>query len=214
MFLLRQPGDDRLDAIADAERDREYTQPAVGLTRESGFQPPAGFDLDRYGLELGQGGEVFERARAAIEDFAMYPPGWTRVHHPRGDKALRENLIFVAVVRHFGFYSALPCRVVYVVDHDDQQQVQQFGFALGTLPGHAECGEERFWVSWDRRSDAVRYDVVAYSRPRNWLARLGYPIVRGMQKRFARDSLSNMRRTAQSPPSAQNATITPRLRSN
>ena len=39
-------------------------------------------------------------------------------------------------------------RVVYLVDEDGP--VPRFGFAYGTLPGHAESGEERFLVEWDR----------------------------------------------------------------
>ena len=68
------------------------------------------------------------------------------------------------------------------------------GFAYGTLPGHAESGEERFLVEWDRSDNAVWYDIVAFSRPKHPLARLGYPLTRRTQKRFARDSVAAMRR--------------------
>jgi uncharacterized protein (UPF0548 family) len=38
----------------------------------------------------------------------------------------------------------------------------------------------------------VWYDIRAFSRPRHVLARLGYPLTRRTQKRFARDSVAAM----------------------
>lgn len=93
-------------------------------------------------------------------------------------------------VHHFGFYSLNACRIVYVVDEEDP--VKRFGFAYGTLAEHAESGEERFAVEWDRGEDTVWYDILAFSRPRNLLARLGYPLSRLLQKRFAEDSKAAM----------------------
>ena len=93
-----------------------------------------------------------------------------------------------------------PCRArvvgerlprVYVVD--ESQPVRRVAFANGTLPGHAECGEEVFSVEMDE-SGNVWYDLRAYSRPRHWLARLGYPLTRKMQRRFAVRSAAAMER--------------------
>jgi hypothetical protein len=77
---------------------------------------------------------------------------------------------------------------------DEQGPVQRYGFAYDTLPGHAESGEERFTVERREAGGAVWYDILAFSRPRQLLARLGYPFARGLQKRFARDSAAAMRR--------------------
>lgn len=41
---------------------------------------------------------------------------------------------------------------------------------------HAESGEERFTVEWNRNDDIVWYDILAFSRPRQMLAKLGYPL--------------------------------------
>jgi uncharacterized protein (UPF0548 family) len=68
----------------------------------------------------------------------------------------------------------------------------KFGFAYGTLPEHAESGEERFLIEWDRGENSVWYDILAFSRPRHWLARLGYPLTRRLQARFRRDSAAAM----------------------
>jgi uncharacterized protein (UPF0548 family) len=93
-------------------------------------------------------------------------------------------------IHHLGFYSLNACRIVYVVDEEDP--AKRFGFAYGTLAEHAESGEERFTVEWDRGEDTVWYDILAFSRPRNLLARLGYPLSRLLQKRFAEDSKAAM----------------------
>ncbi len=60
--------------------------------------------------------------------------------------------------------------------------------------------EERFLVEWrhaqdqsqDHRDDSVWYDILAFSKPNRWLARIGYPVARQFQKRFARDSKQAM----------------------
>lgn len=102
----------------------------------------------------------------------------------------------VAVVaRHYGLWSVNVSRVVYEVD-DEKDGVKRYGFAYGTLPEHAERGEERFIVEWSREDDSVHYDVLAFSRPNHLLVLLGYPLARAAQRRFARDSLAAMVRAA------------------
>ena len=93
----------------------------------------------------------------------------------------------VAVLAHvWGLWIVNACRIVYVIN--DSGPIETFGFAYGTLPGHVERGEERFTVRWDHADDSVWYEILAFSRPNHWLTRLGYPYVRRLQKRFARDS--------------------------
>jgi uncharacterized protein (UPF0548 family) len=60
------------------------------------------------------------------------------------------------------------------------------------LAEHAESGEERFTVEWNREDDSVWYDILAFYRPRQMLARLGYPLSRLLQKRFAEGSKAAM----------------------
>jgi uncharacterized protein (UPF0548 family) len=43
---------------------------------------------------------------------------------------------------------------------------------------------------------SVWYDLLAFSTPRYWLVRLGYPLTRRLQRRFVRDSLAAMVRAA------------------
>ena len=77
---------------------------------------------------------------------------------------------------------------------EEHGPVESFGFAYGTLPGHALSGEERFTVVWDRAEGSVWYDLLAISRPSRLAWRLGYPLVRRIQRRFAPASLLAMGR--------------------
>ena len=77
---------------------------------------------------------------------------------------------------------------------EEDEPVARFGYGCGTLPGHLGTGEERFLVEWDREEGGVWYDLLAFSRPYHFLARLGYPYLRRMQKRFGRESAAAMRR--------------------
>jgi uncharacterized protein (UPF0548 family) len=90
------------------------------------------------------------------------------------------------LILHFGFYSLNPARIVYTMDEPNR-----LGFAYGTLEDHGESGEERFMVERDANGD-VFYDLMAFSRPNHLLAKLGYPVVRMLQKRFANDSKQAM----------------------
>jgi hypothetical protein len=80
----------------------------------------------------------------------------------------------------------------YVVD--ETGPLSKFGFAYGTLPGYVESGEEHFLIEWDQGNDGVWCDILAFSRPNQFSARLGYFVVRRLQKRFGQDSASSMLR--------------------
>ena len=105
---------------------------------------------------------------------------------------IQAGQVVAVIARFFGLWWLNACRIVYVVD--EEGPVQRYGFAYGTLPEHAESGEERFTVEWHEQDDAVWYDIVAFSRPQQLLARLGYPFTRRLQRRFARDSAAAMQR--------------------
>lgn len=181
-FHIRTPSDARIRAWLRERADAPFTYPSVGLIREDLDEAPSGFVLDRYGAEVGPS-SAFDRAREALGRIANYPPSFTRV--VRAHDVLSERAIFATVASHLGFYSVHPCRVIFVVDEPDR-----YGFGFGTLPGHAESGEERFLVT--RIGEHVHYDVQAYSRPTG-LSRLGSPIARHYQRRFQRETVAHMR---------------------
>jgi len=118
----------------------------------------------------------------------MFSMRWVSLHWTSAP--IQVGTEVAVLVRHFGFYSLNACRIVYVV-HDEGPR-KRFAFAYGTLAEHAESGEERFAVEWNRDEDEVWYDILAFSRPRQMVARLGYPLSRLLQKRFVEGSKAAM----------------------
>lgn len=74
--------------------------------------------------------------------------------------------------------------------------LHRFGFGYVTLPGHVECGEDRFVVEWAQSDDSVWYDILDFSRPHHVLAGIGYQVAPRLQKKFARDSAAAIQREA------------------
>ena len=190
MFLLRKPNERRLRQIMDGHQDYQPSYPEVGHTRG---QLPEGYKIDHHRVQLGVTRKTFERARQAIFDWQMFRLNWLEPCWP--SQPVKEDVLVGTLARIFGLWTVNVCRVVYVVA--ESGDVEKFGFAYGTLPGHAECGEERFTVEWNRDDDSIWYDILAFSKPGHILTRLGYPIARRIQKRFAVDSMQAMVRAAQ-----------------
>jgi uncharacterized protein (UPF0548 family) len=199
LFSIGEPSDARISGFLGSQRDAPFSYTEVGVSR--GGEAPAGYTIDYNRARLGEGEETFDRAVAALRAWKMFDVGWVRVFP---SDALIEAGTTVAVVgRHHGFFSLNACRIVYLVGEDDGE-VRRRGFAYGTLPEHAERGEERFTVEWRREDGSVHYDIFAFSRPNHLLARIGHPLARRLQRRFARDSLRAMvRATAPVLPARQ-----------
>jgi uncharacterized protein (UPF0548 family) len=123
----------------------------------------------------------------------MFDVGWVRICWP--DAPIEPGATVAVLGKHYGLWSLNACRIVYLIEEDNG--VWRSGFAYGTLPEHAESGEERFTVEWNR-DDEVWYDLYAFSKPNNALARFGKPFARGLQRRFARDSMRAMKRAVHS----------------
>ncbi|HEY4588444.1 MAG TPA: DUF1990 domain-containing protein [Thermoanaerobaculia bacterium] len=189
VFFLTKPDRRQIDRFLSAQRNRTFSYREVGATRR---QAPGGYREDHNRIQLGEGRAAFARAVDAIRSWKQFDLGWVSAHPPT---APLEPGVTVAVrVRHLGFWSLNACRIVYTID--DEGPVVRFGFAYGTLPDHAEQGEERFLVEWHHEDSSVWYDILAFSRPAHPAARLGLPLARALQKRFARDSKRVMARAA------------------
>jgi uncharacterized protein (UPF0548 family) len=174
MIFFRKPYPKTLQEFLERQAKMDFSYAAVGATANI---PPAGYVVDRTRIKLGEGEMTFVAARAALQRWEHFQLGWVEMPSPA--RAINPGATVAVVARIGGLWWANACRIVYVVD-----ETRKFGFAYGTLPGHAESGEERFLVECDRKSGEVFYDILAFSRPRHILARLGYPWVRRVQKRF------------------------------
>jgi uncharacterized protein (UPF0548 family) len=186
VFLLRAPSAAQIRRFRDHEAARPYSYRAVGAITAA---PPRGWIVDHNRVRLGAGPDVWARAVVAFRRWEMFNLGWARLWPP--DAPIAVGVTVVVVSRQAGLWALNASRVVYTVDAAGPPR--RCGFAYGTLPGHAERGEERFLLE-QTADGAVWYDIRAVSRPRHPLAILGFPITRRVQRRFARDSLAAMRR--------------------
>lgn len=158
-----------------------FSYPEVGATAGD---VPGQYNLDHNRIQLGQGEAIWNRAVEAIRQWQMFNIPWIKIYPPI--LPIQVGMDVAVSVEHLWFYSLNACRIVYVVNEDGS--TKRFGFAYGTLEEHAESGEERFTVEWNSADDRVWYDILAFSRPRKILAKLGYPLSRMLQKRFAAES--------------------------
>jgi len=180
VFCLTRPRADQIAALLASQRGRPFSYADVGATR--GASPPPGYTVDHNRVRVGTSAETFARAVTALRAWRMTSIGWSTVHPAAAPVA--PGTTVAVVVRHYGFWSLNACRIVYVLD-EDEGGVRRVGFAYGTLPDHGAVGEERFTVELREADDSVWYDLYALSRPGHPLARLGYPLARRLQRRFA-----------------------------
>jgi uncharacterized protein (UPF0548 family) len=132
---------------------------------------PAGYHHVQRAAVIGHGRHRFEEAADKGMRWGMLRGAGLRVEATTAVAAVGSQVIV-----HLGPVRA-PCRVVYIVDEPDRR-----GFAYGTLPGHAESGEERFVVRYDPATDEVHAEVTAFSRHATWWSRLGSPVTSIVQR--------------------------------
>ena len=186
MILLRKPYEAQIRHFLEGQRSLPFSYPDVGASREGS---PPGYPVNHHRGLLGTGQETFARAIEAIRGWKMYELGWTKLCWP--DAPIAKGTVVGVLGRHFGLWSLNACRIAYVIE-EEGSQLERYGFAFGTLPGHVEQGEERFTVEWRRVDDSVFYEVFAFARPAHPLAKVGSPFVRVIQRRFSLDSLQAM----------------------
>lgn len=188
MFCVSKPNRNSILAFLSAQQNKTFSYAEVGCSRQ---QAPKGYIADHNRIKLGQGVDTFKRAKCAVTNWKMFDMPWIDLCWP--DTPVEAGASVAVLVSHLGFWSMNACRIVYVIDEGGSSE--KYGFAYGTLPDHAERGEERFTVEFNA-DQTVWYDLYAFSRP-STLARLAYPFTRLLQKRFATDSKTAMQRAVQ-----------------
>lgn len=187
MLSLQKPSLEAIRRFLRAEANLPFSYAAVG---SSAHTPPTGYVVDRTRIMLGEGEPVFQSAKFAMQRWEQFRLGWVEAWSP--ETPIQPAEVVAVMGRAIGLWWINACRIVYVVD--ESGPITKYGFAYGTLPGHVESGEERFLIEWDHATNGVWYDILAFSRPNQVLTHLGYPVVRRLQKRFARDSAAAMLR--------------------
>ena len=184
MFLLGSPGIDRIRQILEDNSRAPFSYPETGATRT--LLPPD-YLVQREQFHLGEGSQVFYRAKGAVQRWQMFDVDWLRLYYPGTPTA---GSAFIVLVGILGIRVVNVYRIVYVID-----EPRRYGFAFGTVSPNLRAGEQRFLVEW-RADNSVCYEVLAFFIERQFLARLAYPIARKLQQKFRNDSGLAMQRTS------------------
>jgi uncharacterized protein (UPF0548 family) len=147
---------------------------------------PSLFAHDVSETTLGRSEPSFEAAKLAFRNWNMFDLGWVRVANP--DAKIAVDALVAVEAQTLGLWTLNISRIVAVVD-----TARSFGFIYATTGLHVEEGEESFLLNFDPQTRLVRFRLEAVSRPHNNLARIGYPITRVFQRRFAQASHQRMR---------------------
>lgn len=186
LWFWSEPSGETVAQFLEEEAKGKFSYTEVGASRDGA---PAGYAIDHNRVRLGEGEKVFAAACAELRAWRMFPAPWTMILPARAP--IKEGTLVAMQAHALGLWWLNACRIVYVID--EAGPVRRFGFAYGTLAAHVEQGEERFSVEL-REDGSVWYDLRAFSRPRFWPVRLAKPLARGLQKRFARESLAAMKK--------------------
>ena len=133
MVSLRRPSTEAIREFLASQSKLGFTYMAVGATAS---QPPAGYVVDHTRIKLGEGEEVFTKAKAALRRWEQFRLGWVEAWPP--ETPIQTGEVVAVIARNVGLWWLNACRIVYVVD--DPGPIQRYGFAYGTLPDHAENG--------------------------------------------------------------------------
>jgi uncharacterized protein (UPF0548 family) len=182
--------------------DEAEAPPAVG----------AGWNLDRYVLELGreapgepEPGGLLQTAGALVNSYEFSDPAILRAafRYP-GDLVGRDMLL---EGRFFVLRFLLGVRIT--AEHDEVRdspcgRERVIGWSYQTLQGHLEQGRLTYELAKELDTGRVEFRIVAYSRRapiRNPVLRLGFRLFgRHTQLRFHRRALARLRALLQARP--------------
>jgi uncharacterized protein (UPF0548 family) len=143
-------------------------------TYSGGLDPCPGFDTFARTIRLARGEDSFRAAGETILGWGMQRGAGLRVHAETPRATAGSTAVLGIGVA--GVYLAFPCRV-----NEVYAEPTRLGFSYLTLPGHPECGIERFLVEL-APDGAVQASVTAVSRPANLLVSLAGPVGRAAQR--------------------------------
>ena len=190
MLWLSEPTPDDIEKLAHGLETLPLSYEAGLLERvDDESELPrhlGGWFVDRFEAEIGRGDADFEAARDALRRWQQFDREWTVLAHD--PVPIEEGAVVAYAAEVLGTWWGYGCRILRVVDVPTR-----FGFAYGTIHGHAERGEELFLVQ-QRPDGAAIYSLFAMSRPGRWFSWPGVPIARRAQSRFRSTSADAMRR--------------------
>ncbi len=197
--LLDERSRKRLAEIAALES-------TVDLTKRDSYVAAAGWHIDarEIALPTETPGEpeprgAFVVAGEILRAYAFTPRRLITGSFDPDAPLLERPMLLTA--RFLWMRFELGVRVSRVIDetrHVDGVGERVWGYSYHTLAGHLERGEITFEIIKRLDTGAVRFRIHSFSQTGhigNWFYRLGFRLVgRRLQRHFAEQSLSNMRR--------------------
>ncbi|MDB4731304.1 DUF1990 domain-containing protein [bacterium] len=185
MISVRRPSEATIVRFLSEQVELKLSYSDIGAT--AGL-PAKQYTVDHNRILLGHGAETFASAKLALHHWEHFQLGWITPYY--FETTISEDKVVGVLAKTYGLWFLNACRIVYLVE--EEGPTHRSGFAYGTLPDHAEAGEERFAIEWNQEDYSVWYDILAFSKPNKWYTKLCQPIVRKLQKQFASDSLTAM----------------------
>ncbi|MBX9666671.1 MAG: DUF1990 domain-containing protein [Candidatus Obscuribacterales bacterium] len=187
MFSIGRPSSEQVERYLSCTEGVSFNYPEQGMTAWA--DPPEGYVIDHNRVLMGSGRSTFDKAVAVLRRWEQFNVGWVGVANP--GLPLEKDAVNAVIASLPLLSVTCACRIVYTIN-SNEASAASFGFAYGTLPGHPECGEERFLIEWKTDDDSVWYDIYALSKAGLFLVSATYPITRMLQRRFAKDSMAAM----------------------
>ena len=114
MVSLRRPSTETIREFLASQSKLGFTYTAVGATASL---PPADYVVDHTRIKLGQGEEVFMKAKAALGRWQQFRLGWVEVWSP--ETPIQTGEVVAVIARNLGLWWLNACRIVYVVDEEE-----------------------------------------------------------------------------------------------
>ena len=163
----------------DKQLKKSFSYKPIFLTKNT-KNKVKGFDYDAIRVKLGTGKKVFEIGKQAIMQWEMFPKKWIKLYPTKPTVGIGETVAVTA--KYLGLWWVNITRIAYVIN-----DMEIFGFAYGTLPGHMEKGEELFQIRMDEKEN-VYFELIAISKPNTLIAKISYNMMRSLQKKFREEA--------------------------
>jgi uncharacterized protein (UPF0548 family) len=177
----------------------------VDLSKRDSYVAAAGWNVDAR--EIALPGETpgqpetrgaFVVASEILQAYTFTPARLIRGRFDPEAPLLERPMLLTA--RFLWMRFELGVRVSRVIDETrqvDGAEERVWGYSYHTLAGHLERGEITFEIAKRLDTGAVKFRIHSFSQTghiANWFHRVGFRLVgRRLQRRFAEESLSNMR---------------------
>src|SRR5262245_23148599 len=122
MYSFIQPTPETIRRFLVEQGLKRFSYSEIGASYS---ELPSNYTVDHNRICLGEGQEVFDRAKAAMRRWEMFNLGWVQLCWP--DAPLEVGTTVGVLARALGLWSLNACRIVYLLE--EPGEVERFGFA-------------------------------------------------------------------------------------